>query len=263
MHVIQSVTATHDRYLSTPLNSRQTTTEAYHLSRAAALFNQKLSEPVQKRDCDALWATAVVLGVIGFCRIDVSTPEDAWPLKEQPESSSLEWIKMSESKEVIWDITNPARPDSVFHDLGESYMSAFRGHAKQASGIEGIPPEFLELYGLDESSTADNNPYFVAMHVVSRILPMKWDRTLGVAFFAFLHMGPSFKRLLEQKDPRALLILTYWYAKVCHSVWYLERRAILECQATCLYLERYHSGETAILELLQFPKMCCGLLPSV
>jgi hypothetical protein len=35
---------------------------------------------------------------------------------------------------------------------------------------------------------------------------------------------------------------------------------VLEGQAICLYLERDHADETAILDLLQFPKMRFGLL---
>jgi hypothetical protein len=63
-------------------------------------------------------------------------------------------------------------------------------------------------------------------------------------------MQPHFKGLLERKDPRALLLLAYWYAKVSGSLWWMTRLAKLECQATCLYLERHYARETAIQELL-------------
>jgi hypothetical protein len=38
----------------------------------------------------------------------------------------------------------------------------------------------------------------------------------------------------------------------------MDRRATLECQAICLYLERY-STDGKILELLEFPRTRCGL----
>src|SRR6516162_9499846 len=124
MHVVQTITAIHDRYLSTLPNSRKTITEVYHLSRAAALFNQKLSAPIQASDRDALWATAALLGTIAFSSIEASKPEEAWPLKH-PEPSDLEWLKMSESKAVIWNITNPLRPDSIFHTIADEYKTGY------------------------------------------------------------------------------------------------------------------------------------------
>lgn len=260
MHVVQTLTAIHDRYLSASPNSGQTITEVYRLSRAAALFNRKLSAPIQPPDCDALWATAALLGIIAFSSIEASKPEEAWPLRN-PEPSDLEWIRMSESKMAIWNITNPLRPDSVFHTLADEYKTGYLVSAVPRSGIEGIPSVFIQLYGLDNSSSTDNSPYHAAVHAFAPLLSIECDQSTIARFLSFIcHMHLDFKRLLEQKDPRALLLLSYWYAKVCHSVWWIERRATLECQATCIYLERHHAGETAIQELLQFPKMRCGLV---
>src|ERR1700709_114010 len=127
MHVVQTVTAVHDRYLSTSpwsITSRQTATEFYHLTRAAALFNRKLSAPIKPEDRDPLWATAALLGIIAFSSIEASTPEAAWPLKP-PEPSDLEWISMSEHKMAVWEVTQPLRVGSPF-----------RGHAHDYQGYE-------------------------------------------------------------------------------------------------------------------------------
>lgn len=258
MHVVQTMTAIHDRYLSASPNSRQTITEVYHLSRAAALFNQKLSTPLQPPDRDAVWAAAALLGNIAFSSIEASKPEEAWPLAP-PKPSDLEWLRMCESKAVIWNITNPLRPDSVFHILADDFETSSLASAATTSSIEGIPPAFIQLYSLDNSSTADNSPYYAAVHGLAPLLRIECNQSTIGRFLLFMsHMQPDFRRLLEQKDSRALLLLAYWYAKASHSVWWIERRARLECQAICLYLERYHAGETAVQELLQFPKMRCS-----
>jgi hypothetical protein len=261
MHAVQTITATHDRYLSASTSPRQTVTEVYHLSRTAALFNQKLSTPIQPRDRDAFWATAALLGTIAFSWIDAATPEEAWPLRPA-EPSDLEWLRMSESKATIWNMTNPLRPDSVFHVLKDDFRSdGFISHAIPGSGIAGLPEAFVRLCGLDEMSTGDSSLYYAAVHTLALLLEVECEQATVVRFLGFIcHMQPAFKRLLELKDPRALLLLAYWYAKVCRAVWWLEWRAVMECRATCLYLERYHAEETAVLELLLFPKMRCGLL---
>jgi hypothetical protein len=224
------------------------------------LFNRKLSTPVQPQDRDALWASAALLGVIAFSSIEASKPEEAWPLGH-PEPSDLDWLRMSDGKAAIWNITNPLRPDSVFYTLADEYKSDYLFSAAPRYGTDGIPSKFIKLYGLDNSSTADNNPYYTAVHTLARLLRIECDQSTIARFLSFIaHMKLDFRTLLEQKDPRALLLLAYWYAKVCHSLWWIARRAMLECQATCLYLERYHEGKTAIQELLQFPKMQCGLV---
>src|SRR4051812_10230370 len=100
MHATQALTAIHDRYLSSSSLSstaKLTTTETYHLSRGAALFSKKLSEPLQNSARDSLWATAALLGVISFSTIEAANPEEAWPLKPS-EPSDFEWIGMSEHK---------------------------------------------------------------------------------------------------------------------------------------------------------------------
>jgi hypothetical protein len=261
MHLVQTITATHDRYLSPTPNPRRTVTEVYHLSRAAALFNAKLSAPIRPSDRDALWATAALLGTAAFSWIDASCPEEAWPLRPA-DPSDLEWLRMSEQKSAIWNLTDPLRPDSVFHvlkeDFNNGYLVAFD---VPVCGVEGIPEPFVRLCGLDGASSRESSPYFVAVHVLVALLGVECRQETIVRFLGFIgHMRPEFKRLLERKDSRALVLLAYWYAKVCKAVWWLEWRAIMECRATCLYLEKWHAGEREPLELLGWPKMRCGLI---
>jgi hypothetical protein len=142
--------------------------------------------------------------------VEGSTPEEAWPLKS-PEHSDLEWLKMCEAKKTVWKFADPLGYDSVFHAVTDELRAMV---IPTSFGIEGIPSAFIP-------------------------------------FFSFMsHMQPKFRMLLELKDSRALLLLACWYAKICHSQWWVARRALLECQTTCLYLERHHAGETAIQELL-------------
>ena len=256
MHVVQTITAIHDRYLSESPTSRHTITEVYHWSQAAALFNQKLSAPVQSFDCDALWVTAVLLCSTIFSSVDASSPEEAWPLKPS-EPSDLEWMRMICGKMVIWNLTNPSRPDGLFNALAVNHEC---WGPSSTDELEGISPAFVQLYGLENPSTAYNNPYHTAVHALAPLLHIECNQTTVPKFVQFIcDLQPNFKDLLEQKDPRALLLMAYWYAKMCQSIWWAVRRARLECQAICLYLERYYLYETAIQEMLYFPKMRCGL----
>jgi hypothetical protein len=260
MHTIQTVTAIHDRYINGQFESRSTLDEVYHLAQAAASFNQKLSGPIGSEDCDALWATAGLLSQIAFAFVDASKPEEAWPLAP-PDPSDLDWITMSEKKMAIWHITNPLRPDSIFKPLAE-YLAK---NAKELCTallpvMENLPPLFTKVYGLDNEAIADTCPYRETVNVLSGLLAMECNRETLLNFLSFAsHMQPKFKPLLRQKDPRALLLLAYWYAKTMNTIWWIDRRATMECQAICIYLEKNYPQETDILELLQFPRERCGL----
>jgi len=261
MHVVQTITAIHDRYLSAPSSSNPSTAQSYHWSQAAALFNKKLSAPIQPSDRDALWATAVLLGAIAFSSIEASKPEDAWPLKSSS-VSDLEWLNMVVGKHAIWKIADPLRKDSVFQKLSDA-----RGHDCFFSVAPGPEHDFFlsaftNLCNLSIWSTSETNPYYAAVHSLAPLLDIECDQSTLLKFLSFLtcYMNSEFRDLLERKDPRAMLLLAYWYAKVCRSQWWIARRAMLECQAICIHLERYHGGDAAIQDLLLFPKMRCGLV---
>lgn len=132
-------------------------------------------------------------------------------------------------------------------------------HRRSSSDI-GIPPAFSRLYGLD-CPESENGPYAVAVRTLLTMLPAECKTQNHVTFLLFQgNMQPAFRELLAQKNAHALLLLEYWYAKVCRAVWWVERRATLECQAICLYLEWYHGGDADIQKLLHYPRRQCGML---
>jgi hypothetical protein len=249
----------HDFYTSGVPSSPQYVIEVcYHWHRGAALLNRKLSRPVPPSDRDALWAAAALLGVIAFSSIEVYRPEDAWPLKPA-EPSDLNWLRMSDGKAAIWEIAAPLRPDSLFYPLADECGKVGLYSPVTSLVYEAIPVAFVQLFNLDEMSTSSNNPYHNAVHIIVSLIPIKCTRYDLVLFFCFIgNMQRSFVLLLEQKDPRALLLLAYWYAMVFRCVWWVEKRARLECQAICLYLEKYFLDEDLIQELLSFPKGLCS-----
>jgi len=78
-----------------------------------------------------------------------------------------------------------------------------------------------------------------------------------MGFLTFIGtISPEYMRLLEEKDPRALLLMAYSYAEVSQfGIWWLSRRAILEGEAICIYLKRLDHGYDEIEQLLQLPKL--------
>lgn len=259
MHLIQALTSIHDRYLA-PTRAPPTPTEAYHWSRGTGLFSQMLSRPIEPSDREATWATCAVVGVIAFSLIEATTPEEAWPIKPST-PSDFAWIRMAEGKKTIREQLDPSKSSTRF-DVGTKEHSLLTPTTK--SWIEGLlPPIFTTLYGLNDGSTAANNPYHAAVHAFAPLLHLESKLDNMARFFSFVtHLDPDFKDLLYLKDPRALLLLAYFYAKIYRIQWWMDSRSELEGQAICIYLERYYAGDTAIQELLQFPKTRLGLSPA-
>ncbi|KAF2493049.1 hypothetical protein BU16DRAFT_96539 [Lophium mytilinum] len=257
MHAVQTVTAIEDRHFSDK-PAKRSMIEAYHMSHAAAHFNKALSAPLKETERDAIWSTAILLGVSAFAYTDASVPAESWPLKPS-DPDDLEWLRMTELKHAIYKLTDPLRYGSMFYAIRDEYLTTYLSHIPE-HGIEGIPRTFVDLFELTPSSSNESCPYYHSLHILSQLLRDTYNRVTFIRYLAFImHMTPEYKRLLGLKDPRALTMLAYWYGMVVDAMWWMKRRARLECQATCLYLEKYHSDDKKIMEMLRYPKMRCGL----
>ena len=262
MHMVQAITALHDRILSPDQNCRQTQAELYHASRAAALVNVKLSQPLQPQDRDPLWATAALLGIAAMCWMDASCPEEAWPLTAR-KSTDLDWIRISRSKSAVWDLTDPMRTGGRFRRMAEEQKRhhEFAAITLAKLGIDDLPGRLLTLCEVDKLSTVDSNRYFLALQGLGPVMAVESTRANLLILLQFIAiMSDDFQGLLKDRDPRALLLFAFWYAKIKGAMWWLDRRSVLEGQAICMYLERYHANETEILDLLSYPKSQLGLL---
>ena len=259
MHGLLALTLMHDRYLSKVPNTKLSVTEAFHWYQSTAMFTSKLSGPIDPSERDALWANAVCLGVITFYYIEATTPEEAWPLKT-PSSSDLSWLSLSEGKKTLWKWTRPAGGKTVFQMLLPFENTKPKPTSPTVPGLEVLPSEFIELCGLDATSNPDNNPYYAVASGLAKSLHSNCKLTTILDFINFtMNMLPEYKELLKRKDPCALLLLAYWYAKMCqYQHWWILRRAALEGQAICIYLQRYYGDDTNIQSLLQFPRMMCS-----
>ncbi|KAI0454809.1 hypothetical protein F5B21DRAFT_474331 [Xylaria acuta] len=244
MHASLAVAFAYDRYLNSSLGSRRTLEECYHWSQSTVLFNRRLREPIETKDKDPIWGTAAALAILSFSSPDARATEEPWPLKPS-DPSDLEWLTMVEGKMSLWRIINPLRPDSLFRVMAPTF--SHMNSPLPGKGIGSIPRALAMVCRLEDSSTAENNPYFTAAHAVSQIRGLLDSQvTTGhTQLFTRSIQGP-FKILLKGKDPVALLLLYLWYRKAGRSIWWIELRARVECPSICSYLRLYHEGYGAV-----------------
>ena len=252
MHIVLAFTLLHDRHLSNTWHQGPSRAEIFHLYSGTAWFKSRLSNPALLSEQDALWASAAVLGAITFAGIEASTLEEAWPLSP-PSDIDMDWLRLSDGKKAVRNLAEEKGVNSIFQGLApESWLTA----SPDISVLSAFSPLFAELFDLDATSTFENNPYHAPASILAQLQAIPCGEHTIIQFMSYIsHVRSDHKILLQQKDPRAMLLLAYWYALICHyQCWWIRRRSLLEGQAICIYLERYHSEDRRIRELIQFPK---------
>ena len=246
----------HDKCLAVNFIDLQSTAISHHWSLGASLMNQKLSHGFQHSDLDALWASAGLLGALALSSIPAQTPQEAWPLSSDT-SVDLDWLKMCQGKRAIWSIANPMREDSIFFPFMTDFLNGgFLTAAPPVAKLRSVWPDIMPLCKIGETETSENNVYLQSVFFLARTVGVECDpqnQGLFLSFFGSMH--PDFKKLLVQKDPPSLLLLAYWYAKMCYCRrWWILPRASLECQAIFLYLRRCYGIDTSIMKALTYPE---------
>ena len=129
-----------------------------------------------------------------------------------------------------------------------------------APGREGLHPGLANLCGIGETTTENDNPYHWPLRMLGSMLKLDLTREYPFKLTSFIpRLSSEFTSLLLQKDPKALIVLSYWLGKICSidHIWF-PSRFTSECIAICMYLE--NSDDSRILKLLEFPAECCGYL---
>ncbi|KAF2195174.1 hypothetical protein K469DRAFT_743806 [Zopfia rhizophila CBS 207.26] len=253
MHMILSLTLLHDAHhassSSSSLSFAYTTLSLHHWNTATAIFNNVLSQPIKPSSRDALWATAALIGALVFAFVESPDVEQAWPLRAS-DPHDLDWLKLSEGKKAIWQIAEPTREDSVFRLLAKERESNPVPGWIADNDLSGLSPELKALFNLRPDSTVHNNPYHLPVIILLRLQSFipNHDNVLNFLYFMG-YMTPEFRILLEIKDPRALLLLGWWFKRVevC-EIWWMRRRAQVEGKAIAVWLGRWFGGEKGLAE---------------
>ncbi|KAJ4301558.1 hypothetical protein N0V90_003651 [Kalmusia sp. IMI 367209] len=185
------------------------------------------------------------LGLLAIASFDATDPRDAWPLAA-PSSEDLEWFTLSEGKKAVWKLTNPLRPGGLFSPMAHEYAAI--NLTLPRSGAEDMEPWLASLCNINESSTADNNPYFAAAHNLTQL---QNNAAKGMERICFVSQSrDQFLELLRAKDRVALVLLGMWYESVERECWWVERRAKVEGSGIRAFLSGcYHDGGE-LLDLL-------------
>ncbi|KAF1979786.1 hypothetical protein BU23DRAFT_496671 [Bimuria novae-zelandiae CBS 107.79] len=258
MHMVLSLTLLHDVYLTTSSPSDLATEHErkalMHWNTATKLFNNLLSRPIPPSYRDAIWATGALLGTASMAYVESSDPANAWPLKPA-DPNDLDWLKLSEGKRAIFKIADPSRPESMFCRLGKQMNHLQRPAWIDHPDFNSIPPRLAKLFDITPTSTPESNIYYVPLICVQEMQGFTLTHESVMPFIRFLiYMTPEFRSLLELKDPRAMLLLLWWFRRVEGGVadlWWMTRRAKIEGRAIEIWLDRWYGGEEGLMQMFE------------
>lgn len=214
-----------------------------------------------------------------------------WPLRPGSHPSDLDWLKLGHGKTAVWHVADPSRPESVFYRLGESLARDPPPDGHLPVDWDALPPLFARVFSsatapssspsacsgsltsfsssssfavFDSSSSESDSsdttsPYHVPLSILAQLFPQRASDRNVSRFLTFVAQLPApFRRLLERRDPRALLLLAYWHAKVARRPsWWVRRRSVVEGLAICDYLSGPRCRDAAgpdVVALLEWPR---------
>ena len=258
-HAIFAYSANHLSYLQ-PAHQGHHISAIYHKQLALQLYTKELSGPIGRHNMDAIFAACMILAVLAYSVDDDMDPAQSWIFSDQPEA--LSWLSMQFGFLAL-KCTSELQPhltSSIWLPIFLDSDEWFSSHDTR-TGSEGLPPAFVELCGIDEFSTDENNPYHAALRLLMATMRIEADMPSFVKFISFPgRMRPEYFQLVRGKDPVALLMVGYWLGQMCKiEQWCCVPRVKSECLAICAYLDGW--PDARIQALLDVPMRACGYTP--
>lgn len=258
LHSILAVANTHQaQFLSDRTELSLAATRFRH--KAIQLYRRQLSGRICKHNMDVLLSTCILVGMFSFST-DKRPLRDSWVFSDDP--TAMNWLSVQGGLWSLLTVVSPWLEESVWRDSFRE-ASDYQVFENLQSGREGLDPELADLCDIDETTTAETNAFYWPLRMLCPMLaisrsdlsPSRSDISRITNFMG--RLLPDYLALLRAKEPRALLILSYWLALLSSvGEWWIESRARSECQAICMFLE--HNPDPRIVGLLNFPATSCG-----
>ena len=268
MHATLAFAAAHLKHLlpfsaNPTLHRQNALAESYHWQRASNLFRKELNSPLGLGDhnMDPILTASMLLGRQSFV-LDEGEPDLLKSFVNVPPedtASALNWLTVQSGLKSLLIAFRAHIPTSIWFPVLEDSDDSHGTFFDERPGAEDLPPDLAELCNITEWSTIANNPYHAPLRLLAPLLRIEAGVQTFVKLITFMgRMGVQFRGLLVEKDPPALLLLSYWLALMSRvEQWWIVGRARHECTAICNYLRR--QPDSRIWPLLHFPESLCRI----
>lgn len=250
MNAIFAFSANHLHTLR-PDDAKMRITALHHTSLALQLYIQEVNGSHTEARFEATIAASVLVSAVIFFA-EHGSPSSSFVFSD--DAQAADWLLI---------ITGVGE---LFARRGIKPVVARRGLEATPAGVlepgrRDLHAPFVELCNIDDASTSANNPYHAELRLLTQMMAVPATQETFSELIRFpCQMGSAFITLLRGKDPVALLMLAYWFAKLGEvDFWWIRTRARSECFAICSYLDGW--PDERFQPLLQVPMEACGYVP--
>ena len=238
LHAILAYSSEHLRILK-PSDRPYWQAAIYHRQRGLQLYRKALGRSVNRENMDAIFAACMLFAVLAYTSDDT---QEGISFVHSSNPSYISWLAVQFGFLRLKAAPNlkPHLDTSVWRNLFQE-SDEIRANYDTRQGTVGLPGPWIELCGIDESSTDETNPYHAALRACLSLMVTDAAAEAFTKFISFPgRMRPEFFKLVRTKDPVALLIVSHWLSKMCEADWWWCReRARRECCAICEYLDAW------------------------
>jgi hypothetical protein len=260
IHGILAVSASHLEFLY-PQEQRYGIAAAQYYHRSLALYPRQLQD-LETPKAPAFFACSVLHSIMAFRGIG----------REHPKESSSDLFELAPSIVALRSIEGVHVVHSVpivRERLINSDWSVPLNECNYVPMSEGEPrPHHEAIMALrnycqpKDGDSSGDNPYRAPLWRLEQIIQRVPDHYKVGTFMKFVRSVTSdFEQLLLHNDPKALLILAYWYAILSNiDQWWIANPARCECLKICCYLHTQDNQD--IRPLLVWPRQNCATATS-
>lgn len=256
MHMTLAVSCAHlkrlvSKSLNPSLHQRYAIAEACHWQSGLQLYRKALT--AKTHDFDGT-ITATFLSIIFTFALDDEIPQDSYA-GDDPEKlmHAINPLAATGGFGALRDILGERLMDSVWRAVLLDSDDDQGTFSAATPGVVGLPSALVDLCDLNESSTSENSDYHTIVRLLAPLLRLKshsgnFTKLIAFSGRTWLHFRP----LLFRRDPRALLLISYWFALMRQvDQWWIATRAKAECLAIVNHLCQL--GDAKITALLPYP----------
>ncbi|KAE9363360.1 hypothetical protein N431DRAFT_490182 [Stipitochalara longipes BDJ] len=205
---------------------------------AVGIFSGKIQNGFDIADRDAVVMCCEILSVLTF-HTDESNASSSTIIFPKPNEANWLFVLAGFGvvmKQATLQLNHDPNLASSLNQVPTAGNSSSLSTSAGAGAVK-FKQHLEEICGIRADSTAENNPYLVAVQQLVQLEAV--DPHYPSELFSFpREMTPQYLALITAKDPRSLLLLSYWLEKMRKTdCWWATVRARVELQAISQYLD--------------------------
>lgn len=260
LHSILAISARHLSFLQ-PEVKKYEVAATVHYQHALTSYSCQLELAFDAENVDSVIGCGYLQTILAFENISRLLPE------ADDGDSAVAWLRTMQGIKILQSSYNilPYLEQSiwlpVFLESG-GWEESNCQHMDEAddSWASNTSRSLYRLCEVSFDSSYNTNPYQQPLKRLCQLIRSDESHETIGRFMAFIGKLPGeFIQLVLKRDPRAMLIMTYWFALICRiDQWWIVHSATPKCREFCASLDKV--ADLQIRALLKFPAGRCGYL---